>query len=131
MSTVLLPSAVVKKPGLLVARAQGALLLFGDEASFPQWGTLSYTWALREVQPLVPTSGKRKGYKVLGLLDYFSGCLFYQGQAGRLDTAAYLAFLTRVLAQTSQPIDRADSRRRALPHEPSGASFFLRNRRRA
>jgi transposase len=33
-----------------------------------------------------------------------SGRFFYQGQAGRLDTAAYLAFLTRVLEQTSQPL---------------------------
>lgn len=89
---------------LRLARAQGALLLFGDEASFPQWGTLSYTWARRGHQPKVKTSGKRKGYKVLGLIDYFSGRFFYQGQEGRLDTAAYLAFLTRVLAQTSQPL---------------------------
>jgi transposase len=89
---------------LRLARAQGALLLFGDEASFPQWGTLSYTWARRGCQPKVPTSGKRKGYKVLGLIDYFSGRFFYQGQEGRLNTSSYLAFLTRVLAQTSQPI---------------------------
>lgn len=89
---------------LRLARQQGALLLFGDEASFPQWGTLSYTWARRGCQPQVPTSGKRKGYKVLGLIDYFSGRFFYQGQAGRLDTTAYLAFLTRVLEQTNQPL---------------------------
>jgi transposase len=29
------------------AQQMNALLLFGDEASFPQWGTLSYTWALK------------------------------------------------------------------------------------
>lgn len=89
---------------LRLARAQGALLLFGDEASFPQWGTLSYTWSRRGCQPKVQTSGKRKGYKVLGLIDYFSGRFFYQGQQGRLDTVAYLAFLARVLEQTSQPL---------------------------
>ena len=33
---------------LTLAKAQHALLLFGDEASFPQWGTLSYTWAHRK-----------------------------------------------------------------------------------
>ena len=89
---------------LRLARQQGALLLFGDEASFPQWGTLTYTWARRGQQLKVPTSGKRKGYKVFGLIDYFSGRFFYQGQDGRLDTAAYLAFLTQVLAQTKQPL---------------------------
>ncbi len=87
---------------LRLARDQGALLLFGDEASFPQWGTLSYTWSRRGHQPKVQTSGVRKGYKVFGLIDYLSGRFFYQGQDGRLDTAAYLAFLTRVLEQTNQ-----------------------------
>lgn len=89
---------------LRMARQQSALLLFGDEASFPQWGTLTHTWARRGQQPKVLTSGKRKGYKVFGLIDYFSGRLFYQGQSGRLDTAAYLVFLKRVLEQTDQPI---------------------------
>lgn len=42
------------------ARRQKALLLFGDEASFAQWGSLSYTWAPKGQQPEVPTSGKRK-----------------------------------------------------------------------
>ena len=86
------------------AKERQALLLFGDEASFPQWGTLTYTWARRGQQPQVKTSGKRKGYKVFGLIDYFSGCFFYQGQEGRLHSAAYITFLRRVLAQTTQPI---------------------------
>jgi hypothetical protein len=46
------------------------------QARFPQWGTLTHTWARRSQQPKVPTSGKRKGYKVLGLTDYFSGRFF-------------------------------------------------------
>ena len=86
------------------AKERKALLLFGDEASFPQWGTLTYTWARRGQQPKVKTCGKRKGYKVFGLIDYFTGHFFYQGQDGRLNSATYIAFLTRVLAQTTQPI---------------------------
>jgi len=89
---------------LQLARAQGALLLFGDEASFPQWGTLSYTWARRGEQPTVKTSGKRRGYKVFGLLDYFTGRFFSQGVEGRLNSQSYTAFLERVLAQTTQPL---------------------------
>jgi transposase len=89
---------------LRLAKARKALLLFGDEASFPQWGTLTYTWARRGQQPQVKTCGKRKGYKVFGLIEYFTGRLCYQGQEGRLNSAAYMAFLTRVLAQTTQPI---------------------------
>jgi transposase len=86
------------------AQAQNALLFFGDQASFPQWGTLTYTWARRGQQPMVKTSGKRKGYKVFGLIEYFTGRFFYQGQEGRLNSAAYIAFLTRVLEHTTQPI---------------------------
>jgi transposase len=86
------------------AKERKALLLCGDEASFPQWGTLTYTWARRGPQPQVKTSGKRKGYPVFGLIDYFTGRLCYQGQAGRLNSATYIAFLKGVLAQTTRPI---------------------------
>jgi len=89
---------------LRLAQAHKALLLFGDEASFPQWGTLTYTWARRGQQPMVKTSGKRKGYKVFGLIEYFTGRFFYQGQEGRLNSTAYIAFLRRVLEQTTQSI---------------------------
>ncbi len=54
------------------------LSVFEDEASFAPWGSLSYTWARRGQQPEVPTSGKRKGYKVFGAIEYFSGRLFYR-----------------------------------------------------
>ena len=66
--------------------------LFGDEASFAQWGSLSYTWAPKGQQPEVPTSGKRKAYKVFGLMDYFSGQFFYKTYAGRFNGRATLNF---------------------------------------
>ena len=86
------------------ARASGALLLFGDEASFAQWGSLSYTWAPRGHQPTVLTCGKRKAYKVFGLIDYFTGRLFAQGQTARFTSASYTAFLSTVLARTTGPL---------------------------
>jgi len=85
---------------LKLAHQKNAMILFGDEASFPQWGTLSDTWARRGHPPTVPTSGIRKGYKVFGLIDYFSGRFFYQCTQDRLTSASYEAFLRRVLAQT-------------------------------
>lgn len=89
---------------VLDARRSNALLLFGDEASFPQWGTLSYTWALRGCQPRVLTSGKRKAFKVFGLIDYFSGRLFYQGHTGRFNSESYQRFLLWVMQKTDQHI---------------------------
>ena len=92
-----------KWPAILRAakRCKG-MILFEDEASFAQWGSLSYTWARRGRQPEVPTSGKRKGYKVFGAIDYFTGRLFFQGIEGRFNSASYHAFLQMILAQTTE-----------------------------
>jgi transposase len=84
------------------AKQRQALLLFGDEASFPQWGSLSYTWAPVGQQPLIKTSGKRKGYKVFGGIDFFTGKLFYQAITERFNAVTYQAFLLKVLADTHQ-----------------------------
>jgi transposase len=89
---------------LRLTNERKALLLVGDAASFPQWGPLTYTWARRGQQPKVKTSGKRKGYTVFGLMEYFTGRLLYQGQEGRLNSAASITFLTRVLEHTTQYI---------------------------
>ncbi len=82
------------------AEEKNAQILFGDEASFPQWGSLSYTWAKKGQQPLIKTSGKRKGYKVFGLIDYFSGRLYCKGHDGRLNSESYILFLKEVLRKT-------------------------------
>ncbi len=89
---------------LRLAAAKKALILFGDEASFAQWGSLSYTWSIKGQQPTVPTSGKRKAYKVFGLIDYRSGQFFYKGQTGRFNSQSYADFLSEVLQQTKQHI---------------------------
>jgi transposase len=86
---------------LRAATRRKGLILFEDEASFAQWGSLSYTWARRGHQPEVPTSGKRKGYKVFGAIEYFSGRLFSQGIEGRFTSDSYQAFVQRVMAQTT------------------------------
>lgn len=89
---------------LRAAKRCKGLILFEDEASFAQWGSLSYTWARRGRQPEVPTSGKRKGYKVFGAIEYFSGRLFYQGLEGRFNSESYQAFLKMIMAQTKEPL---------------------------
>jgi transposase len=92
-------------PAILAeARRRGALLLFGDEAGFAQWGSLAYTWARRGRQPTVPTCGKRKALKVFGLIDYFTGRFFRQHQTARFTADTYRAFLQTVLDQTDRPI---------------------------
>jgi transposase len=92
-----------KWPTILRAakRCQG-LIRFEDEASFAQWGSLSDTWARRGRPPEVPTSGKRKGYKVFGAIEYFSGRLFYQGIEGRFNSDSSQGFLQMIMEQTTQ-----------------------------
>jgi transposase len=87
---------------LQLAHAKEAMILFGDEVSFAQWGSLGYTWAPVGEQPVVKTSGKRKGYKVFGVIDFFSGRFFYEGSTERFNSERYQAFLEGVLAQTRQ-----------------------------
>ena len=87
---------------LRAAQRRKGLILFEDEASFAQWGSLSYTWARRGQQPAVKTSGKRKGYKVFGAIEYFSGRLFYQGLEDRFTSNSYQAFIQMILAHTTE-----------------------------
>lgn len=89
---------------LELVQRKNAYLLFGDEASFPQWGSLSYTWAKKGQQPTIETSGKRKGYKVFGLIDYFTGRFFFKCQEERLNSETYAAYLKEVLSKTDKHI---------------------------
>jgi transposase len=89
-------------PGILrQAKQLGAALFFGDEASFALWGSLSYTWGRRGRQPQVPTTGLRKGYKVFGAIEFFSGRLIYQGTEQRFQSDSYQSFLRYLLSQVS------------------------------
>jgi len=86
------------------AKQLGASLFFGDEASFALWGSLSYTWARKGQQPQVKTTGLRKGYKVFGAIEFFSGRLIYQGTEARFQSDSYQSFLQHLLLQVSGTI---------------------------
>ena len=77
---------------LELARKKDAHIFFGDESSFPQWGSLSYTWAPVGQQPVVKTCGSRKGYKVFGLIEYFTGKFLAKGYEGKLNAESSVAF---------------------------------------
>jgi transposase len=83
-----------------IANKKGSQILFGDEAAFPQWGSLSYTWAPRGQQPVVKTSGCRKGHKVFGLIDYKSGCFYSKAIEGKFNSQSYAEFLLEVLGKS-------------------------------
>lgn len=109
---------------LQLAKAKKAMLLFGDEASFAQWGSLSYTWSKIGQQPLLKTSGSRKAYKVFGLIDYFSGAFFSKTLTkGKFNSQSYQEFLLEVLDKTSQPLILIQDRARYHTSKAMNAFF--------
>ena len=111
--------------GLRGAQAKDADVLCGEEASFPPWGTLTSTWAKRGPQPTVPTSGRRKGDKVFGLVEYCSGRFFDQGHAGRFTSERYAPFLHDVLKHTTHHLIRMQDGAR-YPTSKAMQEFFAK-----
>lgn len=86
------------------ARQLGAVILFGDEVSFAQWGSLCRTWSPRGKQPQVPTSGKRKGMKVFGVIEVEHGDFLYMECEGKFHGESYKRFLDYVLSAYACPV---------------------------
>lgn len=82
-----------------LARRKNAYVLFGDEATFYQSTSSSYTWARKEVIPTFKSKPGRKSYKVLGVIEFFSGRLVSKCHQGSLNSEVYAAFLREVMAQ--------------------------------
>lgn len=81
------------------AKASNAVILFTDEVSFALWGSLGRTWAPRGKQPQVKTSGKRKGLKMFGAIDFQSGAFYYhEARAYKLTATALKALKGQGLA---------------------------------
>jgi hypothetical protein len=91
-------------PAILAqAQREHRAIYFEDEVSFAQWGSLSYTWAPRGSQPQVKTSGLRKGYKIFGVIEFFSGRFYWLNCAERFNSGTYQVFLATMLAQVPGP----------------------------
>lgn len=86
--------------GLLIRVAQSLEQLRLIMRAIVQWGSLSYTWVSRGQQPKVRISGRQRGYKVFGLIEYFSGAFYYRAHSDKFTGDNYIALLTDVLART-------------------------------
>ncbi len=78
------------------ARAEGALIVYEDEASFRQSPTLHQTWAPLHAQPQIPTRGERHTQKIVGAVALPDGKFVYRHQTNYFNTATHLAFLEEV-----------------------------------
>ena len=111
------------------SKNEGSMLLFEDEAFFKQWGSLSYTWSLRGIQPIVKASGNRRSYKVFGAIDYWSGRTFFNCVEEKFNGKTYIAFLEKIIKSTTKKViiihDNAGYHRSAEINE-----FFEVNKKR-
>lgn len=87
---------IVKK-----AAKENAVILFGDEVSFAMWGSLARTWAPIGQQPVVQTTGIRKGLKMFGVIEVKGGDFQY------MESLAYSlkAKSLKLLKQEGLPAD--------------------------
>lgn len=79
------------------ARAEGAVIVFEDEASFRQTPTLHATWARRHSQPQIPTRGERHTQKIFGAVRLDNAQFVYRHQQEYFHWESYVAFLEEVL----------------------------------
>lgn len=86
------------------ARTFGGVILFGDEVSFAQWGSLCRTWAPKAKPLKVPTSGKRRGMKVFGVIEVEHGQFLYRECEEKFNGQSYVDFLTYVLSVYDCPV---------------------------
>lgn len=82
--------------------AEGAALIYEDEASFRQDSTLFSTWSRRGWQPLVPVTGARKVVKIFGCINIYGPRFLYQ-RATVFNADTYLTFLEERIARYYYP----------------------------
>ena len=81
-----------------------AVILFGDEVSFAQWGSLSRTWAPIGKQPKIKTKGKRKGLKMFGVIEFFKGSFHYMETEEKFNGESYTEFLKKIMSHYTCPV---------------------------
>lgn len=72
-------------------------MIYEDEASFQQSPTLCRTWAPKNSQPKIPSSGLRNSQKIFGGLSLYDGRFVYRHQTEYFNAVTYLRFLDEVL----------------------------------
>jgi len=79
-------------------------IMFTDEVSFAQRGSLARTRAPKGKQPVVRTCGKRKGLKMFGAIGFGDGDFIYTECDGKFSGDSHMEFLRHILSRCSCPI---------------------------
>ena len=68
------------------------------------WGSLARTWAPIGKQPVLKTTGRRKGLKMFGAIEFHSGKFIFMETPEKFNSDSYLQFLRHLLDSSSAPI---------------------------
>jgi len=79
------------------AEAEGAIIVYGEEASFRQSPTLHQTWSLVNAQPKIPSKGQRNSQKIFGAIALYSGDFLYKHKEDNFNSETYVEFLEELL----------------------------------
>jgi len=92
-------------PSILeTAREKNAEIMFGDEVSFAMRGSLARTWAPIGKQPVLKTTGRRKGLKMFGAMEFHSGRFIFMETPDKFNGDSYLQFIRHLLGVSSRPV---------------------------
>ncbi|MDE7204793.1 MAG: IS630 family transposase [Lachnospiraceae bacterium] len=75
-----------------------ARILFEDESMIRDYQAVMKTWFLKGKQRIIPTFGKHERVKLVGCLDYETGCVYVE-EHKKYDAEIFLHFLKNVLEQ--------------------------------
>ncbi|HUD83606.1 MAG TPA: IS630 family transposase [Candidatus Saccharimonadales bacterium] len=82
------------------AQAEGAAIVYVDEASFRQCPTLHQTWAPLNCRPEIPTRGERNTQKILGALSLREAKFAYRHPTEYFNHVTYQAFVQEIILPT-------------------------------
>lgn len=86
------------------AELQGGHILFGDSAHFSIFGTSGYTWAPKNAECIVESTGSKKGLHVIGAINYQTANTHAMILEDMVDEDAFICFLKMILSETRKPI---------------------------
>lgn len=71
-------------------------ILFEDESMIRDYQAIQKTWFIKRQQKKAPTYGKHSAVKLLGILNYETGCVYCE-EHEKYDAEVFLQFLKNVL----------------------------------
>lgn len=73
-------------------------ILFEDESMIRDYQAIAKTWFIKGRQRIIPTTGKHRGVKLLGVLNYETGQVYCK-EDEKYDVETFLKFLKEIVQE--------------------------------